>query len=469
MERFVNDNAEHIRKSEEGTRKIGHIVKETVLNASTTDGVSPAESMTQFAKDILSSTGDAAVHLLKILFRKHKVRVQPTPKLINALKKGSFAYDNGLPDNLSITQLPATLQGTELKEVDIARLLSLEASKAITETQTESLNKSILPISRTLYYLLDKAHAWAVIMEAMFGPNSFIAIEASSWHNLFTENFGDLQEICTVWDNNLAPKIEISISEILNRAFRSSMIGVPDESIFNNKLREEIFDRTAHLELPTAVKAVLDRPKNAKRGNEPPTTNTGGNSKRQRNSGVRVNHNNQPIILKLTPDQYRANVGPFIQANKDKLPKYDVNTDECMKFAFLGYCNGDCPRKAAHVKSENLQRNQTLRGPQQTQTRNPQKQTQQQPLLGFSTRGGKLRRDPPPQHPTTAQPNKNHPPEQTTTLHPLTIPGSPAKPPPHPPPRPTLLITKRRNIKLGAIFPHRPSHLQLHTTNPHTK
>jgi hypothetical protein len=247
-------------------------------------------------------------------------------------------------------QLPATLQGTELEEIDIARLLSLEASKAITETQTESLNKSILPISRTLYYLLDKAHAWSVIMEAMFGPESFIAIEAASWHNWITENFGDLQEIRTVWDNNLAPKIEISISEIFNRAFRSAMIGVPDESIFNNRLRDGILDRTAHLELPTAVKTALDKPRNTKRGTEQPSGNSGGNNKRQRNTGVRIIHDNQPQELKLTPDQYRANVGAYIQSNKDKLPKYDNNTDECMKYAFLGYCNADCPRKASHVK-----------------------------------------------------------------------------------------------------------------------
>jgi hypothetical protein len=215
--------------------------------------------MTQFAKDILSSTGDAAVHLRKKLFRKHKVRVQPTPKLINALKKGKrLIHLRQWPArHFSITQLPATLQGTELEEVDIARLLSLEASprqKASTKASSQS------PEHSTTYSI--KLIPGPSLWKPCLAPNP----SSPSKHHLgITGSQKTSEKIRTVWDNNfLAPKIEISISEIFNRAFRNSMIGVPDKTIFNNKLREGILNRTAHLELPTAVKAVLDCPKNAK-------------------------------------------------------------------------------------------------------------------------------------------------------------------------------------------------------------
>lgn len=88
MERLVNATADKL--DSDGTRKIGQIVKETILNASTIDGIAPAEELTPFAKDVLSATGDTPLTHIKILFAKKKVRAVPTPKFISAAKKGNL-------------------------------------------------------------------------------------------------------------------------------------------------------------------------------------------------------------------------------------------------------------------------------------------------------------------------------------------------------------------------------------------
>jgi hypothetical protein len=122
------------------------------------------------------------------------------------------------------------------------------------------------------------------------------------------------------------------------------MIGVPDESLFDTRILDGILLRTTYLELPNAVRNAMPnnkRQRDNQAGAQP-------QQNRQRQGIARVNHDNQPTELKLLPDQYRTNVTPYIQAHKDKVPKYDDITDECLKFCYLGYCNDNCPQSKAH-------------------------------------------------------------------------------------------------------------------------
>lgn len=374
MERLVNAHAKGFADQE--TKKIGSLVREVVLNASTTDGSHPAKELTNFAKDILSLPGDNPLTMIKILFAKNKINATPTPKFVAALRKGNLTYDGGIPDGFSLTQLPQSLHGTNAEKIDIARLMNMDENGTITEADTLSLNKSILPLSRTLHYLLDKLEAWAAILSATFGPESFPSLEAASWNVWLKENFRDLQEIKITRDPDLPLKIELAISDNFNRMFRAAMLGVPDESHFHPQLRENIAHRTAYLEIPSAVQDHLN--KNNKR--KQPNDNTPGATKRQRGTATKILHEGQPMELKLTPEQYKTHAIPFLQSNKAKLPKFDPNTDECMKFAYLGYCNNDCPRKAAHKKiqrsSERYNTMKQLRA-KIMQTTNPQQAQQQ--------------------------------------------------------------------------------------------
>jgi hypothetical protein len=59
---------------------------------------------------------------------------------------------------------------------------------------------------------------------------------------------------------------------------------------------------------------------------------------------------------------YRDTITPYTTANKTKCPKFNDSTDECLRFCFLGYCNSDCPRKAAHIKvTKGSNRHNTLK------------------------------------------------------------------------------------------------------------
>jgi hypothetical protein len=167
LEKLINATTDKI--SEDGSRKVGQVIEQMILNDATPDGVKPAKELTQFAKDVLSSTGDTPLTHLKIIFSKNKVRATPTPRLIAAIKKGTFTYDNGVPDNLSITQLPQSLLGTKIEKLDIARLLNMDENGTISEIDTTTMHNSILPLSCTLHYLRDKAHAFEVLVREYFG------------------------------------------------------------------------------------------------------------------------------------------------------------------------------------------------------------------------------------------------------------------------------------------------------------
>ena len=344
VERFVNTTADTY--NEKGERKIGQIVKQVICNASTADGENPADELTPFAKDLLTAKGDEALIHLKILFEQNGVRACPTPKFIAAARKGNLTYDGGIPDGLSITQLPQTLQGTDLERLDIARLLNMEENGTITEQDTLALNKNILPISRTLHYLQDKAHAWFIFCKHYYGDLKYLSREAEAWYEWIKENFNALQDTRATCDRDFPAKIELSISNNFNQIHRTAMIGVPDESIFQDQLREQILKNTAYLAIPHAVKEILDGG-SSKRQAEGTQS---GSKKRAKTTITKITHENQPRDLLLSTEQYRAKITPFVQANKDKIPKFDNSTDECLKFAFLGYCNSECPRKKAHSK-----------------------------------------------------------------------------------------------------------------------
>jgi hypothetical protein len=127
------------------------------------------------------------------------------------------------------------------------------------------------------------------------------------------------------------------------------MLGVPDQELFNQTMLDRILNRTSYLELPSAVHLALTN--SSKRRNKSTTNTTNNNSRqtRQRTGIVRVNHDNQPNEIKISSDEYRSKVTPFLQTNKNKVPRFDDTTDECLKFAYLGYCNTDCPRAKAYT------------------------------------------------------------------------------------------------------------------------
>jgi hypothetical protein len=123
------------------------------------------------------------------------------------------------------------------------------------------------------------------------------------------------------------------------------MLHPPDESFFELRSRDGIINRTTFLEIPFAIQEQLNRTSNKRRADSDP-----GPNQKQSKSNIKVSHDNQPMEINISPEQYQSRATPFLQANKDKIPKFDSSTDECLKFSFLGYCNSDCPRKKAHTK-----------------------------------------------------------------------------------------------------------------------
>jgi hypothetical protein len=346
MERFVTTNAEHLKQSESGTRKIGVLIKEHLLNISTEDGMNPATELTPFAKHVLTSSGDQPLTHINILFAKKKIRATPTPRFINAIRKGNLTYDGGLPDNCSITQLPQSLQGTDLEGLDLAKLLCMDDNDTITEADTDKLNKTVMPFSRTLHFLQDKADAdaHAVFLDEYSGPNSLIAREANNWAEFIRDNLSELQDIRTHRDPLLPIRIEVAIADEFNRILKAGRLGVIDERHFGDDIRDGILRRTTCIDIPIAIQELLNKQNGNKRQNQ---TNQPQAKKAKLE---RIRHDGQPQDLKMEIQPYRDIITPYATANRTKCPKFNDSTEECLRFSFLGYSNSECPRKAAHIK-----------------------------------------------------------------------------------------------------------------------
>jgi hypothetical protein len=125
------------------------------------------------------------------------------------------------------------------------------------------------------------------------------------------------------------------------------MISPPDKALFDDSSKEGIINRTTYLEIPTAIQDMINKTGNRRQNDDTPASN-----KRAKTSAIRINHENQPLELQMSSDQYRSKAIPYIQSHKDKLPKFDNTTDECIKYALFGYCNNDCPWKKSHTNTK---------------------------------------------------------------------------------------------------------------------
>jgi hypothetical protein len=279
------------------------------LNISTEDGINPATELTPFAKDVLTSTGDQPLTHLTILFAKRKIRAIPTPRFIQAIRKGNLTYNGGLPDNCSITQLPQSLQGTDLEGLDLAKLMCMDDNGTISEADTDKLNKTVMPFSRTLHYLQDKADAQAAFFDEYCGPDSLIAREANNWAEYIRDNFSELQEIKNHRDPLLPIRMEVAIADEFNRILKAGRLGVIDEKHFADDIRDGILRRTACIDIPIAITEMLTNPRTT--SNKMMVINRKTNAPNSNASAMRANHrtsrwNSNYIVTQLPHTQQQT-------------------------------------------------------------------------------------------------------------------------------------------------------------------
>jgi hypothetical protein len=343
MEKFANTQAAQTKEKQ----KIPNNILQMLLNAGTTDGQEPSEDITENLRDIMRSGQENTQLSLDLMLHKNKASATPTARFVRGIHKGLWAYEPGVPDNVTIMNLPGNLSGTTLENVDITKLKEEEArGRELTEKERGALYGKVTVPAKTMNYLLEKQKAWEAIILECFHPNSVIAEEAVNWREWMEENMNLLKSKTYSADRDLPCRIECMIADLNNQYLTAAKFGVPAETILvADDIRQGITRNTVKPDIPKSILEILhpEKKRSLEKGGEK-TQNRDQSQKFQLSR-----FDKQPREFKMSTEKYRAMIHMQVTEKKVKAPRYeDGNCSECCRFLFLGSCNTNCPRAKAH-------------------------------------------------------------------------------------------------------------------------
>ena len=115
LDKFANAQSAQSKEKQ----KIPNNILQMLRNAGTKDGQEPAEDITENLRDIMRSGQENTQLSLDLMLHKQKATASPTARFVRGIHKGLWAYDPGIPDNVTIMNLPANLLGTSLENIDM--------------------------------------------------------------------------------------------------------------------------------------------------------------------------------------------------------------------------------------------------------------------------------------------------------------------------------------------------------------
>ena len=364
FEKFTNDQASHLKQKDEGTTKIPNAIKTFMLNASTPDGEHPAQDITIKAKEIMSSKGEAPSLILNQILQSERAKAKPTPRFLRGASKGLWTFTNGTPDNCCIMNLPPSLGGSGLDNVDLNRLQDEEANgRTMSEKERELLNKSVTIPCKNITWLQKKTKSWFAITKHLLGENSIAAGEADNWNMWVEENSGILEDIQRDKDQWLPARIECFICDSYCRFFEAAKYSIPSEShLLADDVRTGLIRGTIKPDIPKQIMSILNPEKKRQQNNQ----NNNGNGDKvdpdQKKRLQKQTHENQPKDIKMSKTMYAKVMAPAIREKKIKMPDFTEGCAECGKYIFEGECNTNCWRSKAHEPvKENTKRHKDLK------------------------------------------------------------------------------------------------------------
>eukprot|EP00970_Alexandrium_tamarense_P012511 scaffold2932_cov155-Alexandrium_tamarense.AAC.2 len=180
-ERFVNSFEASAKKRDDETTKIHKVTKRFILNASTSDGDSPAEDLTADATECMSAKSSVAIDIINGILHSGKAYAAITPKCIKAMNTGQWTYPPGSPGNLCLFSLPPTANGTSYENTNISRILyDDENNRDISDDDKDLLTKQTIVLPHNLHTLMKMCKTFSVLLNAFCGPDSIVATAAAN-------------------------------------------------------------------------------------------------------------------------------------------------------------------------------------------------------------------------------------------------------------------------------------------------
>eukprot|EP01082_Thalassiosira_pseudonana_P010086 g8886.t1 g8886 contig34:369079-371430(-) len=361
-ERFVDSFEASAKKRDDETTKIHKVTKRFILNASTSDGDSPAEDLTADATECMSAKSSVAVDIINGILHSGKSYAAITPKCIKALNTGQWTYPPGNPGNLCLFSLPPTANGTSYENTNISRILyDDENNRDITDADKDLLTKQTIVLPHTLHTLTKMCKTFSVLLDAFCGPDSIVATAAANVVEWLKTNEQELENVALHYDRRLPIKLAWFYSEAFNNFFNQAKHDVPSPSTlhfdsFHGQIKMGL---SKIVQLPRSILDILD---NNKKRNATPNGNgnagvkregRGNNDDNNKRQAIAITHENQPTKLKTAQDFRRKVLTPALRDKSIPKPMFNSSIQECINFCFKGECINKCERKEAHKPISN--------------------------------------------------------------------------------------------------------------------
>ena len=351
QERMVEVQEATLKLKEESSKnKISDPVANFLKNAFTTDGVNPRAEIPDGLKSLMKSKPDETAMNLDLILNQEKTKAKPTANFIKALNSGKYTHEIGKPGGLTPLSIPFTQMGSGQENHDIEQLLAMEANgDELSPQQKKILNLTSIHPPRTINYALRMAQGYkSTIKQGGDDTVPFSAIEEiCEW---IAENEQTLSENTAAFDKHLPAKLLYTIGAQFNSYFNESKFRVPSQKWLDfSTLQNQLMNNQYYITLPDTITKTLE-PSKRRREDDPNNNNRDEDQKEKRRMVIQE-HKNQPIQLKSSRDFHSKVMVPFMKQLNElnlSIPKFDEDTQECLRYSLLGECNSNCTRKKAH-------------------------------------------------------------------------------------------------------------------------
>lgn len=347
--------------NEKKDRKIGAATKQMLLNAMTTDGVNPADSLSECAKSYMEAKDNQECRdLLERNLKSMDCQCEPTPSAVRSIRIGKPAAPRMRPGGVSIFGFPITLLNTNIGGIDFDQVEhDFEANRDITARERNAFTKTTLILPRTFYFMTEQMkNVWGFHVGYLL-QGAKLVIFIRMFLDWCLRHRAILMNIQQEGEKDLPVKIAYQFDQIVNNYYLAAQTGVPSSTILDaSGFMQQVLNGNFVINLPRTVLEILQPQRrqqannNSQAKNLSLTTTSSKNTTNPRqgqaNQANRVVHTNQPESLQISTREYALSIAPAIASKKVTVPTLN-GSQECLKFALLAGCRDDCARKSTHI------------------------------------------------------------------------------------------------------------------------
>ena len=322
--------------------------QEMLLNAASTNGITPAQSISDFGLEFFKQKNAShATMFLNSELRKQESGVSICQAVGQQLFVGGFNWDSfETPQGLAACIL--TGPGTSGPSIRDAMVIELKGRYQLMDNESiKKLTSTTVVIPTDIFEGIHLMEAKLKIAKLFLKDNAYFCTRLESGVTAFRRNYSILKQKFR-GDPDLVAKIMVSVDDRTNRFFDEcanlNRLAVKSEFVNYESIVTDIILGKFHYDLPPFCKRAL-----LNDGDNSPNDEGEPRKKKKRTTPEItrvVNPNCLRELALANGEDYKDIFGNGV--NSELLPKLNGNT-VCPRYQIRGFCFSNCSKKVTHV------------------------------------------------------------------------------------------------------------------------